>query len=213
MIRIEANGEVLKVWINRPEKRNAISSRVMEDLETVCEKIEKERKFKALILTGEGKVFSAGADLKEIATLFGKAKHEFTQRAQLLLQRIEQLPLLTLAAINGHAFGGGLELALACDLRFIVPGAKIGLTEVRLGLIPAWGGTQRLPKLIKLGKAKQMILLGEPIDATQALELGLVSRICSPERLMQEAEELARSLPSDVGSRKESFLVALGNSS
>ncbi len=205
MIKTEVDGQVLKVWLNRPEKRNAISSQVMEALEGVCKQVEEQNNFRAMILLGQGKVFSAGADLKEVGSLFGKAKHDFTERAQTLLRRIERLPLLTIAAINGHAFGGGLELAMACDIRIIASNAKLGLTEVRLGLIPAWGGTQRLPRLVKLGRAKQMVLLGEPIDANEALELGLVTRISPLEELMDKALALARNAPADIRVRKELF--------
>lgn len=205
MIRSELEDHLLKVWINRPEKRNAISSQVMKELEDICEIIETDRKIKAMILTGEGQVFSAGADLKEISTLYGKAKHDFTRKAQALLQRIERLPVLTLAAINGHAFGGGLELAMACDVRVVAPHVKMGLTEVRLGLIPAWGGTQRLPKLVKFGRAKHMILLGEPIGATEALDLGLVTRIVEKEDLLDQATAIALNTPSDVRERKSVY--------
>ncbi len=191
-IKMEIKGETLKVKLSRPDQRNAVSSTMIRELGEACKVVEETEKIKSMVLIGEGKVFCAGADLKEIGKLYGKAKHEFTKSAQKLLRRIEKLPALVVAAMNGHAFGGGLELALACDIRILVENAKIGLTEVTLGLIPAWGGTQRLPKVIGLGKAKELVLLGKPIEARQAEQIGIVTRLCTREEIESVALKYAK---------------------
>ncbi len=196
---IEYNSEngVGTITLNRPRAKNAVSSQLMNELHHVMDLAEKDD-IRALILTGTENSFCAGADLKEVAGLYGEAKHNFTHRAQVLMRRIEQLPIPVIAAMNGYAFGGGLELALACDIRLIVPGTKLGLTEVTIGLNPAWGGSQRLPRLIGHSRARYLVLTGEVITSEEAVEMGMISRLVEGSELMKEAKKLAHRIAGNA---------------
>ncbi len=207
-VKFSKKGLIGYITLNRPGSRNAVSSDMIRELTYLIDLLYSDVSLSAVIISGEGKAFCAGADLKEVGKLYGEAKHKFTESAQLMLQKLEKLPKLTIAAINGHAFGGGLELALACDVRILANHAKIGLTETTLGLIPAWGGTQRLPKLTSIGVAKEVILMGQPLDAIEALEKGIVNRICDPSELDDVIEEYVKELkyPEAVESNKRLLL-------
>jgi len=181
------------ITLSRPQAKNAISSKLMEELHTIMDEAEMDE-LRALIITGTENSFCAGADLKEVAGLYGLAKHNFTHRAQIALQRIEKLPIPVIAAMNGYAFGGGLELALACDIRLIIPNTKLGLTEVTIGLNPAWGGSQRLPRLIGHSQARYLILTGEIITSEEAVKMGIMAKLVDSKVLMYEAKKLARKI-------------------
>ncbi len=175
-VKEEAIGKdlVVTITISRERARNAISSDVIKEFNFLIEQFWKNQKLKCLIITGTGTTFCAGADLKEVRTLKGEKKSAYTRSAQKLLMKIQNFPKPVVAVMNGHAFGGGLELALACDVRICVNSAKLGLTELSIGLLPAWGGTQRLPKLIGLSRAKELILLADGISAEDALRLKII---------------------------------------
>jgi enoyl-CoA hydratase len=150
---------------------------------------------RALVVTGEGKAFSAGADIKEFRALDGPmAFRGFIEDLERTLRRIAQLPQPSVAAINGMAFGGGLELAMACDLRVADPAAKLGVPEIKLGLLPGAGGTQRLPRLVPAAVATQMILTGDPVTADDALRIGLVNEVTESGGALARALDLASSL-------------------
>ena len=180
----ERRGPVLVATINRPDKGNALSRPVLAALDalvddlTAAEATQASDRARALVLTGAGeKAFSAGADITELDGITGSGAREQMRLGQAIFDRIEQLPLLVVAAVNGVAFGGGLELAMAADMRIAAPGARLAQPEITLGNLPGWGGTQRLPRLIGRGRATELILSGEPVDAGSAAAMGLVNRV------------------------------------
>ncbi|MGO9017942.1 MAG: enoyl-CoA hydratase/isomerase family protein [Syntrophobacteraceae bacterium] len=194
-IKLEYADGIAFLTINRPEKRNAVNNATVEEIDKGLSEIEKENGARVLILTGAGdKAFAAGADISELArrdTLLGRSE---TRRRQEVYTRIEMLEIPSIAAINGFALGTGLELAMACTMRVAGSSAKLGQPEVKLGIIPGAGGTQRLPRLVGMGRAIEMILTGDPITAEQALAIGLVNRVVAPEMLMAEVRKLAASI-------------------
>ena len=186
----DAEGVVL-LTVNRAERLNALSGEALDDLEEAIAQFENDASLRALIVTGAGeKAFVAGADLRELEPLTPVQAERYAARGQRMLRRLETAGKPSIAAINGYALGGGLELALACTLRVAGANAKLGLPEVRLGMIPGFGGTQRLPRLVGQGRALEMILAGEPVDAAEAHRIGLVDRVVEPERLIETARLL-----------------------
>ncbi|MGH7672275.1 MAG: enoyl-CoA hydratase/isomerase family protein [Gemmatimonadales bacterium] len=183
------------VTINRPDKLNALNDQVMADLADAAERIATEDGIKGAILTGAGpKAFVAGADIGDLATqgpFDGKAR---AQRGQAVLRRLETCGKPVIAAINGFALGGGCELAMACHIRIASDTAKFGQPEVKLGIAPGYGGTQRLPRLVGKGAALQLILTGETIDAPEAYRIGLVNRVVPPGDLLAESEKMLRGI-------------------
>jgi enoyl-CoA hydratase len=183
--------------INRPEKMNAISSGLTDELGRLLDEIDGDGELRVLILTGEGeKAFVAGADIEELVDRDAQMGRSVTRRRQELFTRIESLPIPVIAAVNGYALGGGLELALACNIRICSENAQFGAPEVKLGIIPGDGGTQRLPRLVGLGRAMEIILTGDFIDAREAHRIGLVNRVVPAEELVESAMELARTIAS-----------------
>ncbi len=184
---------VAVITIRRPEVLNALSTALLRELAEVPELVAEDLEARAVIFTGEGKAFVAGADIPEIAGLSDVfVAREFSLLGQDVMNAIAAMPVPTIAAINGYALGGGLELALACDLRVAVRKAKLGLPEVGLGLIPGFGGTQRLPRIIGLGRALDLILTGRHVEAEEAYQMGLVNRLA--EDALEEAKALAATL-------------------
>lgn len=166
------------VTVDRPQKLNALSSEVIGELGDAFERIGFDRAIRAAILTGAGeKAFVAGADIAELAAMRAYEARELALRGQAVLRRLETCGKVSVAAVNGYALGGGLELAMACTVRFASENAKLGQPEVKLGIIPGYGGTQRLPRLIGRGRALEMLLLGEPIGAMDAQRIGLVNAV------------------------------------
>lgn len=166
------------VTVNRPEKRNALSGAVVGELKDAFERIAADPRLRGAILTGAGeKAFVAGADINELAVLTPVEARAYALRGQDVFRRIETLGKPTVAAVNGHALGGGLELAMACSVRFAAENAQFGQPEVKLGIIPGYGGTQRLPRLVGRGRALQLLLSGDPVDAAEALRIGLVNAV------------------------------------
>ena len=187
-ITFEADGDgIAVVTVNRPEKRNALNRAIMEELEEAFERAAGDEAMRGLIVTGAGeKAFVAGADIAELATAEAGWKRGRTRaRGQQVLRRLETLGKPSVAAINGYALGGGLELAMACTVRFAAPNAKLGQPEVKLGLIPGYGGTQRLPRLVGRGRALEMLLSGEPVDAAEAHRIGLVNAVAPESELLR----------------------------
>jgi enoyl-CoA hydratase len=198
-ILVERHETAVTLTLNRPDKLNAIDSPMLDALDRALADIERDAEVRAVVLTGAGRAFSAGADIKEWTAL---APLDFSriwgQRGHVLFDRLAALRPPVVAAINGIAFGGGLELALCADIRIACAAARFGLPEVTIGTVPGWGGTQRLPRLIGAGRAKHMILSGQPVDAARAEAWGLVSEVVEEGTLMARAKELAESIAGNA---------------
>jgi enoyl-CoA hydratase len=191
----EVRDRIAFVTINRPDKLNALNDAVMDDLGRAANEIATRTDIGGAILTGAGpKAFVAGADIADLAKqgpFDGKAR---ALRGQAVLRRLETSGKPVVAAVNGFALGGGCELAMACHLRIASQTAKFGQPEVKLGIAPGYGGTQRLPRLVGKGRALDLILTGRTIDAEEALRIGLVYRVVPADKLMEEAEQLLRGI-------------------
>lgn len=185
------------ITINRPDKLNALNRKVLDELNEVFRHCGENESIWGVVITGAGeKAFVAGADIKEIHELDGKSGKEFALHGQSIFNYIENFPKPVIAAINGFALGGGCELALACHIRIASENAKLGQPEVNLGIIPGYGGTQRLTSLIGKGRAMYLILTGEMIDAQTALQFGLVNKVVSHNELMNEAIKIMTNIIS-----------------
>lgn len=194
-ILYEKRGGLGAVTVNRPEKLNALSRLVVEELKACFESIQSDDEVSAVIVAGAGeRAFIAGADLNEISASSPAEAHEASIRVQELLRLIENLGKPVIAAVRGWALGGGCELAMACAMRVASENARFGQPEVKVGLIPGYGGTQRLPRLVGKGHALEMILTGEPISAQEAYRIGLVNQVTSDRDLISTAESLARKI-------------------
>jgi enoyl-CoA hydratase len=193
-ILIEYVEEIAVLTINRPEKLNALNNLVLDELEFLFDEL-KTNNSKVIIITGAGdKAFIAGADIKELKECNTETGKQFSEKGQRIFNKIENLGKPVIAAINGYALGGGCELALACHIRIANSRAKLGQPEVNLGIIPGYGGTQRLSRLINISRAAEYILTGDLINAEDALNIGLVNKITAPEDLMKEAKILAKKI-------------------
>jgi enoyl-CoA hydratase len=194
---VETKDRISFVTINRPEKLNALNAETKSELIEIFGQIKNDPGIDAVILTGSGeKSFVAGTDIGELTQLDAISGKEFSQKGQELLNLIENLGKPVIAAVNGYALGGGCELALACHLRIASENAKFGQPEVNLGIIPGYGGTQRLARLIGKGRALEMILTGNQIDANEALRIGLVNKVMPLSELRSTAETVARAILS-----------------
>jgi enoyl-CoA hydratase len=194
-LQIEARGPVAVVTVNRPEVLNALTRDTLQQLEEAIARFHADPALGAMILTGAGeKSFIAGADIGELASLDPRGMEAISRQGQRALGAIERGPKPVIAAVNGYALGGGCELALACHVRIASENAVLGLPEVKLGIIPGYGGTQRLPRLVGAGRALELILSGRNVKADEAERIGLVNRVVPRERLLEEAETLARDL-------------------
>jgi enoyl-CoA hydratase len=181
--------------VNRPDKLNALSNELIGELGQFLEEVENDEKLRVLVLTGAGeKAFVAGADIQELVDRDALKGRRVSRTRQEVFSRIENLPIPVIAAVNGYALGGGLELALACSIRISSEQAQFGAPEVKLGIIPGDGGTQRLPRLIGLGRAMEMILTGDFIDAQEAYRIGLVNQVVPHDELMEKAVALAQKI-------------------
>lgn len=176
--------------LNRPEVLNAFNNKTFQEMNAALDLIETDRSFRGLIITGSGRAFAAGADLSEIRYDGIEENRLYSRTAQLLFSRIEDLDIPTIAAVNGFALGGGCELAMACDIRIAGEKAKFGMPEVSLGVIPCFGGTQRLPALVGLAKAKELVLTGKKITAAEAAEIGLANCVTTQEELLDSAKDM-----------------------
>ncbi len=187
------------VTVNRPEKLNALNRKTMDELEGCFQEIESDDEVRAVILTGAGeKAFVGGADINELAVQAPVEGKEMSVRGQKILDLIEHLGKPVIAAINGYALGGGCELALACTLRIASENARLGQPEVKLGIIPGYAGTQRLPRLVGKGRALEMVLSGDPISAAEAYRIGLVNQVVPPHDLIATAEKLAQKITANA---------------
>lgn len=194
-LRVEAAQGALVIRLDRPESRNAISMAMMTELVAAVKTAGADRSVACLVITGGDRFFSAGRDLKEVAASTDKASVEAAKAAwRAVTDSLESCPKPVLAAIEGHCLTGGLELALACDLRVAGEGASFAITSARLGTLPAFGATQRLPRLIGASRALELLFLAEAIDAAEALRIGLVNRMTAPGAALAECLRLAEIL-------------------
>jgi len=206
-IIVELAEKIALVTLNRPPV-NSINSGLLEELNDILDKLAQSQEARVLVITGAGeKAFSAGADITEFAEI--RAGKRRAVNVHDLFLKIENYPKPVIAAINGYALGGGCELAMSCHLRIAAREAKIGLPEVRLGIIPGWGGTQRLPRLIGKVKALELMLTGDHISAEEAMHLGLVNKVVPGVELMSETRKLAGRLASGAPLAMQAILRAV----
>jgi enoyl-CoA hydratase/3-hydroxyacyl-CoA dehydrogenase len=232
-LKIEREENTLWIILNRPQRLNTFNEVLIEELSDMLNTAEGDPSIKCVVITGEGdRAFSAGADLTMMKGTPVYAE-EFCRKGQKTFGKVEEMSKPVIAAINGYALGGGLELALACDLRIAAEHAELGNTEILRGLIPGWGGTQRLVRIVGLARAKEMVMLGNMIKADEALKIGLVHGVVHYEKLKDEVRAIAKKLadgppiamkyvkhamnfgtqvPLEVGLRLEAALMALSAS-
>ncbi len=210
-ILVDKGGKTAKITINRPKKLNALNKDTINELHEVFEALEADKKVRAIIITGSGdKAFVAGADISEFAHFDISEGAKLSKKGQkILFDFIENLNTPVIAAINGFALGGGLELAMACHFRVASENAKMGLPEVSLGVIPGYGGTQRLPQLVGKGKAMEMIMTAGMITAEDAKNSGLVNHVVPQEELMPLCEKLAIKITYNSGSAISAAIKAV----
>lgn len=180
--------------LNSPQTMNALSSELIEELGMAVNMVKNDRQVRVLYITGSEKVFAAGGDIKAMAECNPEQARAYIEPIHQVLNNIANLPKPTIAAVSGFAFGGGVELSLSCDFRIAAENAKFGFPEINLGIFPAAGGSQRLPRLIGIQGAKRLMFTGETINAATALSLGLVDQVVSSEQLMEVVKELALKL-------------------
>ncbi|HPX75892.1 MAG TPA: enoyl-CoA hydratase-related protein [Bacteroidales bacterium] len=195
-IEFKIDGTTAQITMNRPEALNALNSKVFVELNSALDEIEKNNNLRALIITGSGKAFVAGADIAEMSEMNEGQAFEFAKTGHNTFNRVANLKIPVIAAINGFALGGGCEFAMACDIRIANTFAKFGQPEVNLGLIPGYCGTQRLSRIVGLSNALNLLLTADMIDANEALRLGFVQKITEPEELLNEAHKLASKIAS-----------------
>lgn len=194
-IKIKKEQTIKWITLERPHKLNAINATMLQELSEALTNIEKDTNIRCVIITGEGKTaFSAGADITELHRLTQETAAKFSRRGQKVFTKIQTLSKPVVAAINGYALGGGLELALACDFRLASDHSKLGFPEIKLGIIPGWGGTQNLTWNIGVAEAKRLIMFGDMVNAEKALKMGLVDKVVPQKELEDEAEKLAKRL-------------------
>ena len=209
-IILEKKDGVGIIKINRPQVLNALDKETVRELLKAVTELEDDKKIKSAILTGEGKAFIAGADIKQMKDMSPLEAKEFAELGHSLPMKIEESRLPFIAAVNGYALGGGCEVMMACDICIVAKSAKIGQPEINLGINPGFGGTQRLPRIVGLMKAKELLLTGRNMDAQEAYEIGLVNKVVDNEKLMEEVEKLAINI-AGKSAVQVSFIKALVN--
>lgn len=193
-ITLEQKNHIAVLTVNRPEALNALCKEVILELDAAVARLEEMDDVYAVLLTGAGRSFVAGADIAEMKDLPVPAARDWSSLGNRVFRRLETLPKIVIAAIGGFALGGGCELAMACDIRIASEKAKFGQPEVGLGITPGFGGTQRLPRLVGVGRAMELIATARIIGAQEAERIGLVNRVVAPESLMEEALRLAETI-------------------
>ena len=192
---VERSGRVAVITVNRPKVLNALNAATVGELRGAVDELSADEAVRAVVLTGAGdRAFIAGADIGELATLTPVSAQALARRGHALCDALERMGKPVVAAINGYALGGGCEIAMACTVRLAAETARIGQPEIGLGLLPGYGGTQRLPRLVGAGRALELTLTGDPITAAEAWRIGLVNRVVAPADLRAEADALAERL-------------------
>jgi len=209
-IIVEKKGNIGIIKINRPNNLNALNKDTIMELTKAVEELEKDKNIKVAILTGEGKAFIAGADIKQMKDMTPAEAKKFAEMGHGLLTNIEKSRLPFIAAVNGYALGGGCEVMMACDICIAAASAKIGQPEINLGIHPGFGGTQRLPRLVGRMKAKELLLTGDNIDANEAHRIGLINMVVPDDKIMEEAEKIANKI-AGKSSVQIDFIKALVN--
>lgn len=196
-IEVKIEKGIATITINRPKALNALNTETLEELKNVLEVLQNDDGVKVIVMTGAGeKAFVAGADISEMKDMSVFDAKKFAELGQKVFRKIELMKKPVIAAVNGYALGGGCELALACDIRIASRNAKFGQPEVGLGIIPGFGGTQRLPRIVGVSKAKELIYTGDMIDAEEALRIGLISKVVEQDKLLEEAYGIAKKIMS-----------------
>jgi enoyl-CoA hydratase len=213
-VDFERRGRVALLTLNRPEALNALSLEMLDDLDARLDDIERDTGLRAVVISGEGeKAFTAGADIRHMQNASALQARAYAQRGHNVLNRMESFPKPVIAAVNGYALGGGCELALACDIRLSSESAKFGLPEVTLGIMPGWGGTQRLARATSPGFAKELIFTGRQVSADEAHRTGLVNHVYPGDELLDRALELGEVIatrpPWAISQAKEVVNLAL----
>ncbi|MCK5163758.1 MAG: enoyl-CoA hydratase/isomerase family protein [Desulfobacula sp.] len=196
-IILEVDTPIATIFFNRPKALNALNNALFDDLDTALDQVRKNTDIRVLILTGAGdKAFVAGADIAELEKMNPLEGKSFSRKGQKVFSKIEDLPIPVIAAVNGFALGGGLEAALGCDFIYASDKALFGLPEINLGLIPGFGGTQRLARRAGVNRAKELVFTGKNIKAQTALEYGIVNKVIEPDKLMEEVLKIANLIAS-----------------
>lgn len=197
---VEEHDALAVVRLDRPAQRNPLSTPTLEELESIVSTLAARADLRAIVFTGAGDVFASGANIRELQRLTPDSARAFALRGQRLMQKIADAPQLTVAAVNGYCMGGGLDLALACDLRVASPSAVFAHPGARLGIITGWGGTQRLPRIVGATRALEIFATARRLTSGEAFEIGLVNRVGSP--VIDSAIELARSLATSQSEKR-----------
>jgi enoyl-CoA hydratase len=209
-IILEKEEKVAVITINRPKALNALNSETLKEIDAAIDDVSSDKEILAVILTGAGKAFVAGADITEMKDLNTIEGRSFGILGNKVFRKLETMEKPVIAAVNGFALGGGCEISMACDMRIASAKAKFGQPEVSLGITPGFGGTQRLPRLVGEGMAKELIFSGKIIDAQEALRIGLVNRVVEPEQLMDEVKNLANTIAQQAPVAVKLCKVAIG---
>jgi enoyl-CoA hydratase len=196
ILQINVSDGIALVTINRPEALNALNSTFFREMDQAVEELSSNQDVKVMVITGMGKAFVAGADIAEMVHMTPEEGSSFSRLGQNTFSSLEKMEIPVIAAINGFALGGGLELAMGCDFRIASSKAKFGQPEVNLGMIPGYAGTQRLPRLVGMADALYLLVTGEMIGAEDALRIGLVQKVVEPEELMDEVMNIAKAIIS-----------------
>lgn len=206
---VDVKDKICTIKINNPQAMNALNSTILLELDAAFTEIAANEEVSVVVITGEGRAFVAGADISQMSTMSATEGKAFGVQGSAVFRKIENLDKPVIAAINGFALGGGCELAMACDIRIASNKAKIGQPETGLGITPGFSGTQRLPRIVGLGKAKEIIYTAKPITADEAYRIGLVNKVVEPETLMDEtyamAAQIAKNSPIALKYSKEAI--------
>jgi len=211
-ILLEKRGHVGIMTLNRPQAYNALNTAVLAEIEQAAELAQSDPEIRVLLVTGAGKAFVAGADISEMMNLDQAQAAAFAEAGHRAFRKLDDMEIPVIAAINGFALGGGLELALCCDIRLASENAKLGQPEVTLGITPGFGGTQRLPRAVGASNAMMLILKGAPVTAAEALRIGLVSEVHPADKLMENALALAEAIAANapVAVRNSKIAISTG---
>lgn len=197
-VLLEKHGHIGVLTLNRPKAYNALNTQMLNEIDFAAENVERDREMRVLVVTGAGKAFGAGADIAEMANLTRAEAMQFADAGHRAFKRIDDLYTPVIAAINGYALGGGLELALCCDIRLAGESAKLGQPEVGLGITPGFGGTQRLPRVVGTSNAMVLTLTGKPVSAERALRMRLVNDVFPDDTLLDAAMEMAETIATNA---------------